>query len=109
MKDLLASVFSGLIIDENDQNYFVQKNGLTFRLSKAEGEHHLGEAVEGFGYQNQKQELVITTEIPKSRQGHYAFGTVTDSRRDLGVFVDIGLKDKDIVVSLDDLPTMREL
>ena len=27
----------------------VQKNGLTFRLSKAEeGEHHLGEAVEGF-------------------------------------------------------------
>ena len=33
MKDLLASVFSGLIIDENDQNYFVQKNGLTFRLS----------------------------------------------------------------------------
>ena len=109
MKDLLASVFSGLIIDENDQNYFVQKNGLTFRLSKAEGEHHLGEAVEGYGYQNQKQELVITTEIPKSRQGHYAFGTVTDSRRDLGVFVDIGLKDKDMVVSLDELPTMREL
>ncbi len=109
MIDLLASVFSGLIIDENDQNYFVQKSGVTFRLAKEEGEHHLGEAVEGFGYQNQKQENVLTTIIPKSLKGHYAFGTVTGSRRDLGVFVDIGLKDKDMVVSLDELPTIREL
>lgn len=109
MKDLLASVFSGLVIDENEQNYFVQKNGQTFRLPKEEGSHHLGEAVEGFGYLNQKQELVFTTNIPKSRKGHYAFGTVTGSRRDLGVFVDIGLKEKDMVVSLDELPVMREL
>lgn len=109
MNELLASVFSGLIIDENDTYYFVQKNGLTFKLAKSEGEHSLGEAVEGFGYQNQKQELCLTTEIPKSRKGHYAFGEVTDSRRDLGVFVNIGLPDKDIAVSLDELPTMREL
>ncbi|MGX7197101.1 CvfB family protein [Enterococcus olivae] len=109
MNELLASVFSGLIIDENEENYFIQKNGLTFKLAKTEGEHTLGEAVEGFGYQNQKQELRFTTEIPKSRKGHYAFGEVTDSRRDLGVFVNIGLTDKDVVVSLDELPTMREL
>jgi hypothetical protein len=32
MNDLLASVFSGLIIDENDQNYFVQKSGLNLSL-----------------------------------------------------------------------------
>lgn len=65
MNELLASVFSGLIIDENDTHYFVQKNGLTFKLAKSEGEHRLGEGVEGFGYQNQKQELCFTTEIPK--------------------------------------------
>lgn len=109
MNELLATVFTGLIIDENDQNYFVQKNGLTFRLAKSQGNHTLGESVEGFGYLNQKQELAFTTEIPKVRVGHYAFGTVTASRRDLGVFVDIGLPDKDIVVSLDELSTMREL
>ena len=67
-----------------------QKKWSDFSLIKSRrGEHHLGEKlVEGFGYQNQKQELVITTgEIPKKPQGHYAFGTVTaDSRRDLGVF-----------------------
>lgn len=109
MNELLASVFSGLIIDENEENYFVQKNGVTFKLAKSEGEHALGEAVEGFGYQNQKQDYCMTTIIPKSRKGHYAFGEVTDSRRDLGVFVNIGLPDKDVAVSLDELPTMREL
>lgn len=109
MNNLLANIFTGIIIDENEKNYFVQKNGQTFGLSKSEGEHQIGEAVEGFGYQNQKHENRLTTLIPKSRIGHYAFGTVTATRRDLGAFVDIGLPDKDFVVSLDELPTMTEL
>lgn len=109
MNELLAAIFSGLVTDENETHYFVQKNGYTFRLNKTEGEHQLGEAVEGFGYLNQKQELSFTTLIPKSRKGHYAFAEVTETRRDLGAFVDIGLPDKDIAVSLDELPLMREL
>lgn len=109
MNELLASVFTGMVTDENEKAYFIQKNGLTFRLAKSEGEHQIGEAVEGFGYQGQNKDLLFTTEIPKSRQGHYAFGEVTDSRRDLGVFVNIGLPDKDMAVSLDELPVMKEL
>lgn len=109
MNELLATIFTGMVIDENEKNYFVQKNGQTFGLSKTEGTYRIGEAVEGFGYQNQKHENRFTTLIPKSRIGHYAFGTVTASRKDLGVFVDIGLPDKDFVVSLDELPTMTEL
>ena len=85
MNDLLATIFTGIIIDENEKNYFVQKNGQTFGLSKSEGEHKIGEAVEGFGYQNQKHENRITTQIPKSRIGHYGFGIVTATRKDLGV------------------------
>ncbi|MDN6470769.1 MAG: S1-like domain-containing RNA-binding protein [Tetragenococcus koreensis] len=109
MNELIASVFTGLITDENEHYYFVQKNGQTFKLNKEEGSYDLGEAVEGFGYLNQKQEAVLTTEIPKIRKGHYAFAPVTEIRRDLGVFVDIGLPDKDIAISLDELPTMHEL
>ncbi len=41
------------------------------------------------------------------RIGSYGFGTVTGTRRDLGVFVDVGLPDKDVVISLDELPTVR--
>ena len=33
MNDLLATIFTGIIIDENEKNYFVQKNGQTFGLS----------------------------------------------------------------------------
>ncbi|AYW48314.1 DNA-binding protein [Tetragenococcus osmophilus] len=109
MNELIASVFTGVITDENEQYYFVQKSGQTFRLKKEEGDFTLGEAVEGFGYLNQKQEAAFTTNIPKIRKGHYAFAPVTEVRRDLGVFVDIGLPDKDIAVSLDELPTLHNL
>ncbi|MEI5992484.1 S1 RNA-binding domain-containing protein [Candidatus Enterococcus mansonii] len=109
MNELLAQVFTALVIDENEKYYFLQKNGITLRLAKEEGSHEIGEAVEGFGYMNQKQEPEMTTNIPTARIGQFAFGTVTGTRRDLGAFVDIGLKDKDVVVSLDELPVMREL
>lgn len=109
MNDLLAKIFTALVIDENDNYYFLQKNGITFRLDKEEGPHQIGEAVEGFGYLNQKQEPALTTKIPTIKIGQYGFGTVTGTRKDLGAFVDIGLNEKDVVVSLDELPMMREL
>jgi predicted RNA-binding protein (virulence factor B family) len=47
--------------------------------------------------------------IPSVQVDHYDYGTVVSVRRDLGVFVDIGLSNKDIVVSLDDLPSLKHL
>lgn len=110
MNELLGQVFTGLIIDENETMYLVQKNGVTFHFEKKQEEvYQIGESVEGFGYVNQKKEAIFTTDIPQVRIGHYAFGEVTDVRRDLGVFVNIGLADKDMVVSLDEMPSMKEL
>ncbi len=110
MNQLLGTVFTGIVTDENQKELFVQKNGMTFCLKKNENEtYHIGDPVEGFGYINQQQVACLTTEIPKIQIGRYAFGTVVDTRRDLGAFVSIGLPDKDVVVSLDDLPTMHEL
>ena len=107
MNELLGQVFTGLIIDENDMMYLVQKNGVTFRFLKTEDtSYKIGESVEGFGYVNQKKEAIFTTIIPQVRIGHYAFGEVTDVRRDLGAFVNIGLPDKDMVV---EMPSMKEL
>lgn len=109
MKNLLGTVFTALVTDENDSSYFVQKDGVTFSLDKAEGEHQLGEAVEGFGYQGHKQDNRLTTVIPEVRQDHFGFAEVVATRKDLGAFVTIGLSDKEMVVSLDELPTMKEL
>lgn len=34
MNELLGQVFTGLIIDENETMYLVQKNGVTFHFEK---------------------------------------------------------------------------
>lgn len=109
MNTLLANFVTGLVTDENAQFYFVQKEGLTLALSKEEGPHKLGEMVTGFAYTDMKQKLRLTTLEVKADRDHFGWGEVTEVRKDLGVFVDTGLPDKQVVVSLDILPEMKEL
>ena len=109
MNEILARYITGLIVDENETDYFVQKNGFTFALNKAEGEHKVGDSVKVFTYIDKKQKLRATTIDPTASQDNYGWSTVTEVRKDLGVFVDIGLPDKDIVISMDNLPEMKNL
>lgn len=109
MNDLLAQYIVGLVTDENDQFYFVQKEGRTFALSKDEGEHSLGQSLKGFAYTDMKQKLRLTTKDVGATRTSFGWGTVTEVRKDLGVFVDTGLPDKQVVVSLDILPEIKEL
>ena len=108
MNTNLAHDIVGLVTDENDRFYFVQKDGQTYALDKSEGEHALGESVKGFAYTDMKQRLRLTTLEVTARQDQFGWGTVTEVRKDLGVFVDTGLPDKEIVVSLDILPEIKE-
>ncbi|MGF3226179.1 CvfB family protein [Facklamia sp. P12932] len=95
------------ISDENENSYFAQVEGTTFRLDKdqIQGQsYHLGDQIKGLIYEDMNREARIQLDIPKAASGHYDWGTVTQVRKDLGVFVDIGLYQKDLVVSLDNLP-----
>ncbi|WP_048327621.1 CvfB family protein [Streptococcus dysgalactiae] len=109
MNDLLATVITGLIEEENANDYFIQKEGLTFALSKGEGERQIDDMVTGFAYTDMKQKARLTTKEISSTRTSYGWGEVTEVRRDLGVFVDTGIPNKEIVVSLDVLPEMKEL
>ena len=109
MNNLLATVITGLVIDENAKAYFVQKDGVTFMLDKAEGEHKIGDMVKGFVYTDMHQKARMTTAEVAITRTSYGWGFVTELRRDLGVFLDTGLADKQFVVSLDVLPDMKEL
>lgn len=109
MNTLLATVITGLVTDENKDFYFIQKDGFTFALSKSEGEHHIGEMVKGFAYTDIQQKARLTTKETFATRDHYGWGTVTEVRKDLGVFLDTGLSDKQVVVSLDVLPELKEL
>ena len=94
MNTNLASFIVGIITDENDRFYFVQKDGQTYALSKEEGPHELGQSVKGFAYSDMKQKLRLTTLEVTATQEQFGWGTVTEVRKDLGVFVDTGLPDK---------------
>ncbi|KRL01238.1 S1 RNA-binding domain-containing protein [Liquorilactobacillus capillatus] len=111
LKDLIGRVITAVATDENDEFYFMQQKGLTFRLAKDELEQpvKIGTAVTGFAYENAEHELQLTKKVPQSGLNQYAFGEVVNVRRNLGVFVDIGLPNKDIVVSLDDLPEVTKI
>ena len=53
--------------------------------------------------------MQLTKNPPRCGFDRYAWGTVKDVQRGLGVFVDIGLKNKDVAVSLDELSELFEL
>ena len=81
----LGNVITGMIIDTNEKSYFIQKNGITYRLAKEEvldKELEAGDTVSGFVYESMKKELRLTTKIPESQMGQFGWGTVTDVRRD---------------------------
>ncbi|GAJ25509.1 S1 RNA binding domain [Liquorilactobacillus sucicola DSM 21376 = JCM 15457] len=111
LKELLGKTIKVVVTDENDVFYFAQQKGLTFKIDKSEFEHAVekGTEVTGFAYENADHELQVTQNIPKSGIDQYGFGEVVAVRRNLGVFVDIGLPNKDIVVSLDDLPEVTRI
>lgn len=109
MNELLATFLTGMVTDENKDFYFVQKDGTTFALAKSEGQHQVGDIIKGFAYTDMHQKARLTTINVTATRSTYGWGVVTDVRKDLGIFVDTGLPDKQIVVSLDVLPEMKEL
>lgn len=102
----LGKVITGIVSDTDGDKTYVQKNGQTYRLISDEFVE-LGDTVKGFAYINTKNKKVITTNIPQVADGNFAWGRVVEVRKDLGVFVDIGLAEKDLVVSMDDLPEVK--
>lgn len=105
---MLGKIVSGKVIDKNTNAFFVQVSGVTFELNSVELTQEeplkLGDIVKGFVYENKNHKHVMTQFYPFAQEDQYGWSTVTEVRKDLGVFLDIGLKDKDVALSLDDLP-----
>ncbi|WP_019770584.1 CvfB family protein [Streptococcus sobrinus] len=109
MNNILAKTITAMVTDQNEHYYFVQKDGVTLALDKTEGDHQLGQMVQGFAYSDLHQKLRLTILPISATRDSYGWGVVTEVRRDLGVFLDTGLPDKQVVVSLDVLPEIKEL
>lgn len=109
---MLGTVAKGKIIDANDKAYYVQIDGVTYELKKHEVTQDelpkIGDEIEGFIYDNKEHDREMTQFLPFAQPDQYGWGKVTEVRPGLGVFVDVGLPDKDVVVSMDDLPRDKE-
>ena len=104
----LGKVITAIVTDQTNTKSYVQKSGITYKVV-SDKQLYLGETVEGLAYVDKNNHLSFTTEIPQIRFDEFGWGEVVEVRRDLGVFVDTGLPNKDIVVSLDDLPSLKHL
>ncbi|HCU42077.1 S1-like domain-containing RNA-binding protein [Leuconostoc falkenbergense] len=111
MNPTVGTTIKAQVTDENSQFFFAQVDGFTYEIDKSELQKplKLGGFVTGFAYKNEDHKLQITKNVPTAQKDVYGWGTVVANRHDLGVFVAIGLPNKDIVVSLDDLPTITSL
>lgn len=105
---MLGSIATGEIIDQNATAYYVQVEGITYELKRKEvtqeEQLNLGDEVKGFLYDDKQHNREMTQFLPYAQADQYGWGKVTEIKYDLGVFVDIGLPDKDVVLSVDDLP-----
>lgn len=106
-----GQIIDATVSDTNDTQVFAQHDGVTLAIDQTEFETlpATGATVHGFAYENKNDTARLTTKIPTIGYDHYAFATVVQVRKDLGVFLDIGLPDKDLVLSLDQLPELARL
>ncbi|RHW54590.1 CvfB family protein [Lactobacillus bombicola] len=105
---MLGTVATGKIIDQNENSFYVQVEGITYELKQKEltqdERPNLGDQIQGFLYDDKQHNRQMTQFLPFVQADQYGWSKVTEVKYDLGVFVDIGLPDKDVVVSVDDLP-----
>lgn len=108
---MLGTVETCFVTDQNDTSYFVQYKGRTFDFPKqlTENSYQIGDMVKGFLYENMDHHYIFSPILPDILPGQYGWAVVKDVRKDLGVFCDIGLPDKDVVVSKDLLSEMTSL
>ncbi|MCJ8006106.1 S1 RNA-binding domain-containing protein [Lederbergia wuyishanensis] len=76
--------------------------------TEATDEIEIEQELEVFLYQDHEGRLSASLTIPTVQIDHYDWVEVVEVKKNLGVFVNIGLK-KDILVSMDDLPAIFSL
>lgn len=109
-KIALGQEIQAIVTDVNQEASYAQKSGITYRVIADEAQKfELGQVISGFAYQNMHDELVMFTGVLPILSDQYVFSEVVKVHHGLGVFVDVGLPEKDIAVSSDDLPNLKHL
>jgi predicted RNA-binding protein (virulence factor B family) len=111
MTILEAGTVEELLVDRQTEfGYFLTNRSMDVLLHNNEvnGSIEIGDWIKVFLYHDKQGRLAATMTIPKITKETYGWAEVMGSRKELGVFVNIGIA-KDILVSIDELPLFPSL
>lgn len=106
----IGTIQTATVLRKIETGYVLQKETDEVLLHHNETIHPLeaDEEVEIFLYQDKNNQIIATTKLPTIVMDTYGWAKVVESIPNLGVFVHIGI-DKDILVSIDDLPLFEDV
>ncbi|SFC78389.1 hypothetical protein SAMN05443252_106149 [Bacillus sp. OV322] len=93
----------GLFLTDGEESVLLHKNEMN-----EQDDLEIGQDVKVFIYHDKQGRLTATRKIPQVTLDSYGWAEVVSVKKNLGVFVDIGIS-KDMLVSLDDLPNLQHL
>lgn len=99
---LTKKVTHGFKVTAGNEEYFLPDEEVDESVE-------LGDELTCFLYMNKKGEPAAVLELPEITRDSYGWAEVVDIYPGTGVFVDIGLPDKDILVSSDHLPLWKSV
>lgn len=111
MKQLMAGTVENMLVTrESEFGYFLTNGEQDVLLHKSEvsGSVELDTHIDVFLYVDKQGRLAATTKIPSIQIDKYDWAEVVEMKKDLGVFVSIGIN-KEILVSKDSLPKINSL
>ncbi|WLR46833.1 S1-like domain-containing RNA-binding protein [Halobacillus litoralis] len=113
MKDvnILGTIQQGKIKKKITEGFIVhiQNEEVVLPDENVTEEIELDESRDMFIYENKKGQASATMEIPEVTKDTYGWSEVVEVVPNMGVFVDIGLTNKDILVSSDHLPLLKSV
>lgn len=105
----LGTVKKLLVEDQNELGYILSNGKDEVLLPEGDDQNiQIGSEREVFLYLDKKGDIVATESIPVIQFDQFGWAEVKEVRKDLGVYVDIGIP-KEILVSRDDLPLITEI
>lgn len=106
----IGTIQTATVLRKIETGYVLQKetDEVLLHHNEALKELEVDEEVEVFLYQDKSNQLIATAKLPTIVMDRYDWAEVIEVVPNLGAFVHIGI-DKDILVSIDDLPLFEKV
>ncbi|WP_141432845.1 S1 RNA-binding domain-containing protein [Bacillus sp. 03113] len=106
LEDYIGQAVTLTVARKSDFGYFLTDDGtedVLLHMNETDQELEIDEHIKVFLYTDSKGRIAATTTMPTITVGKYDWAKVTDVKKGLGVFLDIGIQ-KEMLLGEEDLP-----